>query len=125
MYDRDTGNKGLLLFLCRALLIRADPEDVEKANQLLGVIPGLKQYPDLHECLAYAMYLAGQLEEAEEAFSGLLAENDENLFARLGIIRVLCEKNDFEGVEKHTERYEELNPNEKTRELLEIIKSGP
>jgi tetratricopeptide (TPR) repeat protein len=125
LYDRDTGNKGLLLFLCRALLTRAEPEDVEKANQLLGVIPGLKQYPDLYECLAYAMYLSGKYDEAEQAFSELLAENEENLFARLGMIRVLCEKSDFEGVEKHTERYEELNPNEKTRELLEIIKSGP
>ena len=124
MYDRDTGNKGLLLFLCRALLSRAEPEDVEKANQFLGVIPDLKQYPDLHECLAYAMYLGGKSDEAEQAFSELLAENDENLFARLGMIRVLCEKNDFEGVEKHTERYEELNPNEKTRDLLEVIKSG-
>ena len=125
LYDRDTGNKGLLLFLCRALLFRGNPEDVEKANQLLGVIPGLKQYPDLHECLAYAMYLSGKTEAAEQAFSELLVENDENLFARLGMIKVLCEKGDFEGAEKHTERYEELDPNEKTRELLEIIKTGP
>lgn len=125
MYDRDTGNKGLLLFLCRALLFRAEPEDVEKANQLLGVIPGLKQYPDLHECLAYAMYLSNKYDEAEQAFSELLVENDENQFARLGMIKVLCENSDFKGMEKHIERYEELNPNDKTRELLEIIKSGP
>ncbi|MCH8075138.1 MAG: hypothetical protein IIC13_02105 [SAR324 cluster bacterium] len=125
LYDRDTGNKGLLLFLCRALLFRAEPEDVEKANQLLGVIPGLKQYPDLHECLAYAWYLSGKAEEAEQAFSELLAENDENLFARMGMIRVLCEKSDFKGVEQHLERFEELSPDEKTRELLEMVKSGP
>lgn len=125
LYDQDTGNMGLLLFFCRALLIRAEAEDVEKANQLLGVIPGLKQYPDLHECLAYALYLSGKSDEAEQAFSDLLAENDENLFARLGMIRVLCEKHDFEGVGTHTERYEALNPNEKTRELLELVNSEP
>lgn len=121
LYDRDTGNKGVLLFLCRALLFRGDPEDVEKATGLLEVIPGLKQYPDLHECLAFAMFLKGKMDEAEQAFSELLTENDENLFALLGMIKVLCDKSDFEGVEKHVKRYEELNSTEKIRELLEAI----
>ena len=41
------------------------------------------------------------------------------------MIRVLCEKSDFKGVEQHLERFEELSPDEKTRELLEMVKSGP
>lgn len=122
LQSQDPSNKGVLLFLCRALLFRAGQEDVEKAVALLSEVPGLKHYPDLHECLAYAQYLHQDFDAAEAAFSELLAENEDNLFARMGLIKILSEKGDFSALEAHVEKYQAANPTEKMHDLMETIR---
>ncbi len=82
----------------------------------------LEHYPDLYECLGYAHFLNENHGAAEDIFAALLAENEDNLFARMGMMKILALKGDFETLQAYAERYQEVNPTEKVGELLEALK---
>lgn len=118
MHNADPDNVGLLLYLCRGLLLRGTPADVQEVLDVLERQPDSNAYADLRECRAYALYLMGDAVQAESAFADLLAEDENNLFARMGLIKLLAARNDFESVKPHLERYHEQNPTEATATLL-------
>lgn len=118
MHGDDPDNIGLVLYLCRGLLLRGTARDLEGVLDLIDQQPDAERYPDLRECRAYALYLLGEQEAAERAFSELLAENEGNLFARLGLIKVLAAQGNFDALKPHVARYHELNPGEEMAGLL-------
>lgn len=121
----DRGNRGLLLFLSRALLFRGGKSDAETVIQLLTEVDQLIHYPDLYECLAYALFLFEDYDEAEKAFTALLDDNADNHFARMGLIKILGIQGKFKEILTHVEIHQGANPTEKMGELLEALKNGP
>ncbi len=59
LYADDPDNIGLVLYLCRGLLVRGAPGDLEGVLELVGQQADAERYPDLRECRAYALYCTG------------------------------------------------------------------
>ncbi len=110
-------NMGLLLYLCRGLLMRATSEDLERVVALTAA-GDAGRYLDLSECRAYALYLLGDLEQAEAAFRQLLEDGADNAFALAGIVKVLGQRGDFKAALPYVERYAAQNPSEAAAALL-------
>ncbi|HKI99803.1 MAG TPA: tetratricopeptide repeat protein [bacterium] len=122
LYRDDPGNMGVLLYLCRGLLLRASPPDLERVLALLGENPAAERYVDLNECRAYALYLMGDLDAAEAAFRQLLDVGGDNLFALTGIIKVLGQRDDLTALQPYVERYRAQHPSEAVDTMLQDLK---
>jgi tetratricopeptide (TPR) repeat protein len=125
LHGEHPDNMGLLLYLCRGLLLRGSPSDLERVLALTGEAPGLASYLDLQECRAYALFLRGEMDAAEAGFAGLLEQNGENRFALGGMLKVLAHRSDFKAMQPYAERYAGLSPNENLKELLVELETLP
>lgn len=123
MWADHPGNKGILLYLCRGLLQRATPGDVDRALSLLDGESEAGSYPELLECRGYALSLRGDMEGAEAIYTQLLEVNPDNQFALMGMIKSVGQTDDFDTLQGYVERYQSLNPTEKTEELLTELNS--
>lgn len=118
MHGQDPANMGVLLYLCRGLLLRGGNADLQRVLELLSATAEADTFVDLQECRAYAQYLLGDLEAAERSFAHLLESSEDNLFALAGMIKVLGQRSDFDGLRPYAERYEALAANESIAALL-------
>ena len=82
-----------------------------------------EDYPDLRECHAFACYVLGRTDEAEAAFRTLLDEDAYNVFARLGMIKILAAHNDWQQVGEQTKRLHETTPTDSSARLLEQLEA--
>lgn len=123
LYRKDPANMGLLLYLCRALLVGGSKEGAKEAIDLLDRSKEWLEYLDLWECRAYALYVLGQIHEAESAFRELLTTSPESLFARLGLIKTLAARGSFLELKQELERYESLNPPEHLHSVVTLARS--
>jgi tetratricopeptide (TPR) repeat protein len=121
LHRQDPGNMGLLLYLCRGLLLRGSPPDLERVLALLQEARDTERYVDLQECRAYAQYLLGDLEAAETAFRQLLEASPDNLFALTGMLKVLGQHGRPEDVRPYAERYQALHPSEAIAAVLKDL----
>jgi tetratricopeptide (TPR) repeat protein len=118
LHVQQPDNVGLLLYLCRGLLLRGTTRDLEEVLELLEQHPESSHFLDLRECRAFALYLLGEVDEAERGFNELLEENPDNLFARLGVIKILANRGNLAELTPHLEHYQALNPSEDIASLL-------
>jgi predicted Zn-dependent protease len=127
LHHRDPGNQGLLLYFARALLQRRQEGDPQEVVNLLDGLPaqGRPQRPllELWECRAFALFLTGDLTEAEQAFRDLIGAAPDNLFARLGLIKVLAKRHDFPELLQQLEEYQALHPPGPVDEVLKLARS--
>jgi tetratricopeptide (TPR) repeat protein len=112
LYTGGPHNVGLLLYLCRELLVHGSKDGAQEVVTLLDGNSEWLEYLDLWECRAYALYILGQTNEAESAFRELLTASPESLFARLGLIKTLAARGNFDELKLELERYASLNPPE-------------
>jgi tetratricopeptide (TPR) repeat protein len=123
LYQSGPHNMGLLLYLCRALLVHRTEEGAQEVINLLDRRKEWRDFLDLVECRAYALYLLKQTHDAESAFREVLTSDPENLFARLGLIKSLAERGDFNDLKQELERYASLNPPEELSSVLNLARS--
>jgi tetratricopeptide (TPR) repeat protein len=116
LHGEDPGNMGLLLYLCRGLLLRGESADFRRVLELVD--SEAERYVDLQECRAYAQYLLEDLDGAERTFQQLLEAGADNVFALAGMVKVLGQRGDFAGVRAYMKRYQAVNPSESGAELL-------
>ncbi|HUJ76465.1 MAG TPA: tetratricopeptide repeat protein [bacterium] len=121
LHQQNRDNMGILLYLCRSLLARGIPEHTNEALELLENHPQWKEFLDLWECRAYAQYLAGLYEAAEGSFRELLSHSPENLFAHMGLIKVLAARGDIPALRQALEAYQALNPTLSLAEALDLV----
>ncbi|MBI4083354.1 MAG: hypothetical protein HY423_12165 [Candidatus Lambdaproteobacteria bacterium] len=119
----DPGNMGAVLYLCRALLGRGGAADVGEVRALLDRHPAWRRFPDLRECHAYAAYLDHDLTSAEQEFRDLLAEDDRNLFARVGLIKSLRAREAYDELRGHAERYHALSASPESKRLVDALRA--
>jgi tetratricopeptide (TPR) repeat protein len=119
----DPGNMGAVLYLCRALLGRGGAAEVQEVRTLLDGRPAWRRFPDLRECHAYAAFLQGDLRGAEQEFRDLLAEDDRNLFARVGLIKALAAREAYEELRGHAERYHALSASPESKRLVDTLRA--
>jgi len=105
--EAEPGNMGAPLYLCRALLTRGTEMDADAVLDLFAARDGWDLYADLKECHAYALYRKGDLDSAETAFRSLLADDEHNLFARMGLMKVLAQQQAFPELLRHAEQYQQ------------------
>ncbi|MFI5400205.1 MAG: tetratricopeptide repeat protein [SAR324 cluster bacterium] len=116
-------NLGVLLYLCRVLLVQGTQEHAKEVLQLLDRGKEWMEFLDLWECRAYALYLLGDVHEAENALRELLTVSPENLFARLGLIKTLAARGSYNELKKELEQYAKLNPPEDLSSILDLARS--
>lgn len=116
-------NLGVLLYLCRVLLAQGTQEHSREVIQLLDRGKEWMEFLDLWECRAYALYLLGDLRQAELALRELLTVSPENLFARLGLIKALAARGSYNDMKQELERYASLNPPEDLSSVLNLARS--
>jgi tetratricopeptide (TPR) repeat protein len=124
LHAAEPGNMGVLLYLCRGLLLRGSAEDLERVLALLGESAGAGHYVDLQECRAYALYQQADLDAAEAAFRELLDANGDNLFALTGMMKVLGQRGDLKGLRPYAERCQAVSPSEATAALVRDLAGG-
>lgn len=117
-------NMGLLLYLCRGLLLRATPQDLERVLELLAGSGETGRYVDLQECAAYAHFLLGDLEAAEAAFRALLDADANNVFALTGMMKVLAQRVDLAGLKTYADRLQALFPTEAVAGVMQELAGG-
>lgn len=118
LHSQDPDNAGVLLYLCRGLLLRGTGADIDQVLELVNNAPDAQRYVDLQECRAYALYLQGDADAAELEFNKLLENDAENLFARLGLIKIFAQRGDFATLATHVEQLQARNPSDEMTELL-------
>jgi tetratricopeptide (TPR) repeat protein len=111
-------NPTLALHLCRGLLASGNPPDAAEVLTIIGAIGGWERFPDLRECYAFASLLLNERAEAESMFRGLLAEDDNNQFARTGLMRILAAQEAWPELATHAETLHAATPTGGTAELL-------
>jgi tetratricopeptide (TPR) repeat protein len=116
-------NMGVLLYLCRSLLASGARDDAQAVLELLDRRRDWEEYLDLRECHAFALYVLDKHSEAEAAFRDLVAANGGNLFARLGLIKVLAAQGNFQELRAQLERYQELNPPQSVQSILDDVRA--
>jgi predicted Zn-dependent protease len=114
-------NPSLVLYLCRAILATGNPSDAAEVPDLLAGLGDWQRYPDLRECHAYASYLLNELAEAETAFRGLLDEDPNNQFARVGLMRILAGQEAWSDVASHAEALHAAAPTEQSANLVQRL----
>lgn len=112
LHAADPDNVGLLLYRCRARLARGHEEDLEQVVQLLDGRTVTEQFPDLRECLGYALHRLGDLEAAERTFAVLLEHQAENAFALVGMIKVLAAQGRTDELGPYVERHRRIDPDD-------------
>lgn len=122
LHGEEPNNIGVILYLCRGLLQRGTTRDIEEVLEILEHQPEKDKYLDLRECRAYALYILGETDQAETAFNKLLEENEKNLFARMGLIKIMASKNDFDALKEHLLIYQGMNPTDALESLLNDLK---
>ncbi len=123
MWADHPGNMGIMLYLCRGLLQRATPDDVDRALSLLDGESESGSYPELLECRGYALSLREDTQGAEAIYTNLLGVDPNNQFALMGMIKSVGQTKDFETLQGYVERYQSLNHTEKMEELLAELNS--
>jgi tetratricopeptide (TPR) repeat protein len=123
LYQENPRNLGLLLYLCRALLVHGGKEHAQEVIDLMNRRVEWRDFLDLWECRAFALFLVGQTGEAESAFRELLTASPESLFARLGLIKSLAARGNFNDLKQELERYAALNPPEDLTAVLALSRS--
>ena len=123
LYLANPRNLGVLLYLCRVLLAQGTQEHAREVIQLLDRGKEWMEFLDLWECRAYALYLLGDLRQAELALRELLTVSPENLFARLGLIKALAARGSYNEMKQELERYASLNPPEDLSSVLNLARS--
>lgn len=116
-------NMGILLYLCRALLASGARDDAQAVLELLNGWRDWETYLDLRECHAFALYVLDRLPEAEAAFRALAAADGKNLFARLGLIKVLAARGNFADLGAELERYQALDPPQSVQAILDEVRA--
>ncbi len=116
-------NMGVLLYLCRSLLAGGARDDAQAVLDLLERRRDWEEYLDLRECHAFALYLLDKGAAAESAFRGLVEANGDNLFARLGLIKVLASRGNFQELGEQLERYQALHPPESVQPILDDVRA--
>ncbi|MCZ6749048.1 MAG: hypothetical protein O7D96_07120 [SAR324 cluster bacterium] len=122
--ERMPGDASIALYLSRALLTSGIVSDAAEVLTLLGDVPGWEQYPDLRECSAYASYLLHEIPEAEAEFRRLLDEDEGNQFARIGLMRILAERDAIVELIPHAEALDAAAPTDESSHLLGMLKQG-
>lgn len=123
LYQEDPRNMGRLLYLCRALLGHGPKEHAREVIDLLNRRKEWREFLDLWECRAFALFQVGETGEAESAFRELLTASPESLFARLGLIKSLSARASFNDLKQELERYAALNPPEDLSAVLALARS--
>jgi tetratricopeptide (TPR) repeat protein len=123
LYQESPQNMGVLLYLCRTLLVHGGREHAQEVVDLLSRRKEWMDFLDLWECRAYALYLLDETHEAESAFRELLTASPENLFARLGLIKTLSARGSFSELKQELELYASLNPPEDLSSVLNLARA--
>jgi len=110
--DADPANMGVLLYLCRGLVQRGSEADMRTVLERLAASSDAGRYVDLQECRAYALFQLGETDAAEAAFRELLEASADNLFAITGMIKVLGQRGDYEGMKAYVGQRQALDPAE-------------
>lgn len=118
LYDHAPGNLGILLYLSRILLQRNGEGDADRALSLLDGEAKAADHIPLLECRAYALLLKEHHEDAEPIFRDLHNADPENLYARMGLIKILGAKEDFPGLTEALEAFNSRSPSEKIDAIL-------
>lgn len=117
-------NPSLALYLSRALLRTGEPGPAKEVLGLLDALPDWTRYPDLGECHAYARFLAGDVDDAEQEFRSLLWDDDHNAFARLGLMHILAARGDNQELASHALKLHAAQPSEDTANLLDRLQAA-
>jgi len=115
---QDPSNLGLLLYLVRALLYRRGENDTDRVLTLLDLAPNAGQYPPLQECRAFALFLKEDMEAAEPILQALHEANPEDLFARMGLVKILGAHGNFSDLTEALEAYNSRDPSERIDAIL-------
>jgi tetratricopeptide (TPR) repeat protein len=115
-------NMGAALHLCRGLLDFGGQDGAREVRTVLEQRPGWRQYPELMACGAFACFLTEAWEEAQALFQDLLEQDQDSAFARMGMIKVLAAREDFEQLLPHLERYQQSHPNPSLGHIIEKIR---
>ena len=123
LHQQNPRNMGVLLYLCRSLLDSGTRDDAQAVLELLERRRDWEEYLDLRECHAFALYVLDKRAEAEAAFRGLVEANGSNLFAHLGLIKVLASRGNFQELGAQLERYQALHPPESVQAILDDVRA--
>ncbi len=123
LHQQHPRNMGVLLYLCRSLLASGARDDAQAVLELLERRHDWEEFLDLRECHAFALYVLDKHAEAEAAFRGLVEANGRNLFARLGLIKVLGARGNFGELGEQLERYQALHPPDSVQSVLEDVRA--
>ena len=121
LHSEEPNNIGVILYLCRGLIARGAEGDLEEVLEILEHQPDKDKFLDLKECRAFALFQIGRIDEAETAFTSLLEENEQNQFARMGLMKVAALNSDFNGLKEHAMIYQALDPSDDLEKLLEDL----
>lgn len=118
----DPDNMGAALHLCHGLLEYGGQDGAWEARAVLEQRPVWRRYPELLACGAYACYLTQAWEEAEVLFRELLEQDQGSAFARMGMIKILAARENFEELLPHLERYQQFHPYPYVGHIIEKIR---
>jgi len=121
LLSEQPGNPSFTLHLCRAILATANPSEAAEVPTLLGELNDWQRFPDLRECHAFASYLLNELSEAEAAFRGLLDDDPNNQFARVGLMRILAGREAWQELSSHAEALHAAAPTDQTAHLIQQL----
>jgi tetratricopeptide (TPR) repeat protein len=124
LVTEQSGNMGVLLYLCRGLILRGSAADLERVLSLVGPGSEAERYVDLQECRAFALFQLGDLEDAEAAFQALLDSDADNAFALAGMIKLLGQRGDFDALHAYAERLHAVAPGDATAKLIQELESA-
>lgn len=118
----DLDNMGAALYLCRGLLEYGGQDGAWEARAVLEQRPGWRQFQQLLACGAYACYLTQAWEEAEALFQELLEQDQGSAFARMGMIKVLAAREEFQALLPQLERYQESHSYPPVAHIIDKIR---
>lgn len=117
-------NKGVRLYLVRALLTQNNPAHWAEAVDLITQMSDYEAWEPFHEALAYAYYRQGNWDMAQTTFANLLDADPENPYALKGMVRVLAELSNLSEAAIYISRYHALNPTDATQTLVQGLQEA-